>query len=370
MAAVSVLHILRSIREHGPISRTSLQQITGLSWGTITNATRSLLNRRLIREERVETTRAGRKPVHLTLNRDEHCMIGLELASDGMRCIGMTPAGETLSYEQGEGISGQDANQVLDRAVGMIRRAMADHPGRRILGIGAAVPGAMDEWRQEAGDANKPEQWRGVKVRGGLEARLGMAVQTERNTNCLALVERWFGDAGDARDMLCICVGESVEMGILLNGDIFRGSEGKAGEFGHMTLDPDGPECACGDRGCVEAYCAVPAVLKLAGAGRVEELNMRARGGNGDGRERAALAEMGGKLGVAVANAVDLFDPERVVIAGKMAAGWEFFSPGAVGGSGKACDKIAQAAGDGLAAGKSGGGDGCVCNDFAGGAGG
>ena len=124
-------------------------------------------------------------------------------------------------------------------------------------------------------------------------------------------------------------------MGILLGGDIFRGSQGKAGEFGHMTLDPEGPACDCGDRGCVENYCSLPAVLEAApGNATLEELITRARGnggGNGQSRERAVLETMGKRLGIAVANAVDLFDPELVVIAGKLAAAWEWFSPAMLG---------------------------------------
>jgi predicted NBD/HSP70 family sugar kinase len=330
MAAVSVLHILRSIRENGPISRTSLQQITGLSWGTITNATRSLLNRRLIREERVETAKAGRKPVHLSLNRDEHCIIGLELGIDAMRCIAMNPAGETLGFEQGAGIHGETPEIALDRMAAMARRALADNGGRKLMGTGISAPGAIDA-NNVLMSNTRLHGWAGVAIRAELEKRLGMEVQAECDTNCLALVERWFGEAAHSQDVLCICLGETVGMGILLGGIIFRGSQGKAGEFGHMTVDPEGPPCHCGDRGCVEVYCSLPAVLAGApGNATLEELIMRARGnggGHGESPERSALEAMGRKLGIAVANAVDLFDPELVVIAGKLAAAWEWFSP-------------------------------------------
>src|SRR5437764_9979688 len=102
MPVTSVLHILRTIKERTSISRTDLQQVTGLSWGTVTNTTRELLNRDLIREEGALSTKAGRKPVQLALNKQRHCLAGVEIAPDGVCCIAMNLAGDMLWYGEHE----------------------------------------------------------------------------------------------------------------------------------------------------------------------------------------------------------------------------------------------------------------------------
>jgi predicted NBD/HSP70 family sugar kinase len=123
---------------------------------------------------------------------------------------------------------------------------------------------------------------------------------------------------------------------MLCRGDIYRGSQEMAGEFGHMTLDPAGPECACGDNGCVEAYCSASALLSYARSvavgeeavskvHSVEELAALAALENQPARE--AFARMGGQLGIGVANLIDLFNPELVVLAGRSVAGKDYFLP-------------------------------------------
>src|SRR5947207_1278800 len=101
MPAASVLHILRTIKDRGSIARTDLQRFTGLSWGTITNTTRELLDRKLIVEEGAASTKAGRKPMRLALNRAGQFLVGVDISPDVVRCLTMNLAGETLGYEEG-----------------------------------------------------------------------------------------------------------------------------------------------------------------------------------------------------------------------------------------------------------------------------
>jgi predicted NBD/HSP70 family sugar kinase len=148
----------------------------------------------------------------------------------------------------------------------------------------------------------------------------------------LALAERWFGEAGHAENVLCIHLGEGVGMGILINGEIFRGSQQMAGEFGHITLDPAGPPCACGDRGCVESYCSATALVAyargLAGAPEVQSVQELLQ----MGRERhpvavATFERFGTYLGVGIANLIDLFNPDLVVLAGQVAPAEALYMP-------------------------------------------
>jgi len=340
MPVASVLHILRTIKDRGSIARTDLQRFSGLSWGTITNTTRELLDRKLIVEEGAASTRAGRKPMRLALNRAGQILIGVDISPDAVRCLTMNLAGETLGYEEGAGAAAEAPAQVLQGVAEMIKRALAlPAAGRGCLGVGVALPGSLDRTQGVLRFAPRLPGWKDVPVGECLRKRVNgpsCEILLERNTNCLAIAERWFGEAAQAQHVLCVHLGEGVGMAVLLHGDIFRGSQELAGEFGHTTLDPEGPLCACGDRGCVEAYCSTSALLSYArsvAAGddavskvrSIEELAALAGAKNSAALE--TFMRMGGKLGIGVANLIDLFNPELVVLAGRGTVAKDYFLP-------------------------------------------
>jgi predicted NBD/HSP70 family sugar kinase len=344
MASLSVLNILRTIKERGTISRTDLQHTTGLSWGTITNTTRDLLNRNLIREEGAQSTKAGRKPVRLAINPLSHSLIGIDLSPGVVRCQVSNLAGETLAYEEFRFELSDPPESVLERACQMAQR-MLELPiisSRQCLGIGVAVPGYLDAERGVLRFSTRLPRWQNVAVRQYLQERLSPAVRLERDPNCLALAERWFGGAGQADDVLCVNLGESVGMGILAGGEVFRGSQQMAGEFGHMTVDPNGAACACGDRGCVAAYASIPAVRefvrsqpenvspKLAAHlanGGASIFDIIAAAKDDDKASQAAFERLGRHLGIGIANLIDLLNPDLVVLAGPLTEAQEHFLP-------------------------------------------
>src|SRR4051812_40183214 len=146
MASLSVLNILRTIKERGTVSRTDLQHTTGLSWGTITNTTRDLLNRNLIREEGALSTKAGRKPVRLAINPSSHSLIGVDIDRKLAKCIILNLAGETLWYEAVEYSPEETPEAVLGKVADALARGMElpTISQRICLGVGIALPGAID----------------------------------------------------------------------------------------------------------------------------------------------------------------------------------------------------------------------------------
>src|ERR1043165_7391208 len=147
MPATSVLQVLRTIKDRASISRTDLQQLTGLSWGTITNCTRELLGRNFIREQGAQSPRAGRKPMRLVLNPLNHCIVGVDIAPDVVRCLMLNIAGETLYYEESRGASHGEPQAAIDDVSLLISKGLNLHQDRICLGIGVAVPGALDVTR-------------------------------------------------------------------------------------------------------------------------------------------------------------------------------------------------------------------------------
>lgn len=334
MSSINVLNILRTIKDRGSASRTDLQQVTGLSWGTITNTTRELLNRNLIREEGALSTRSGRKPVQLAINPTSHALVGVEIAPECLQCLVLNLAGEILWSAEQPGAAGQPPESVLERAAAMVADALRFPAvaARICMGIGLALPGALDVRRGLLKSAPRLPGWHDVPVRDFLHQRLHTVIRIEHDPNCLALAERWFGDAGNAENVLCIHLGEGVGMGILLNGEIFRGSQQMAGEFGHITLDPDGPPCACGDCGCVESYCSASALLAYArgipDAPAIDSLDALLHLAIQNHPVAIATFErFGAYLGIGIANLIDLFNPDLIVLAGQIANAAPLFLP-------------------------------------------
>ena len=344
MASLSVLQILRTIKERNTISRTELQQLTKLSWGTITNTTRDLLNRNLIREEGALKTKAGRKPVCLSINPSSHSLIGVDLAPHIIRCVALNLGGETLWQAQRQYDMSLKPEEVLDLIVELVQEALAQPvmTPRMCLGVGVAAPGAINIKAGVMHFAPQMPGWLNVPLRAYLQSRLGVNVLLEHDPKCLALAERWFGAAAAADDILCINLSNGIGMGILLDGEIYRGAQEMAGEFGHITVDPNGPPCACGDRGCLEALCSISAVVDAVRtqpqkqsdaiktifktrAPSVAELVTAAQ--QHDLAVCEAFQRMGYYLGIGVANLIDLFNPTLVVLCGPMAQASEFYLP-------------------------------------------
>jgi predicted NBD/HSP70 family sugar kinase len=222
---------------------------------------------------------------------------------------------------------------VLDDLAGLARAALdalaAD--GVRTAGAIVALPGLVDS---SSGCLLVAPNlaWTGVYVPDELRKRLGelpFPVRAENEANLGALAELWQGAGRELRDFLYVSGELGVGAGIIVGGELFRGARGFGGELGHVTVDPEGKRCACGNRGCVETLVALGALLDAAGiepGARVEVLAGRAEAG--DERALAALADAGRWLGVGVASAANLLNPRGVVVGGYFAPLARWLSPG------------------------------------------
>jgi predicted NBD/HSP70 family sugar kinase len=300
MPVPSVLTILRTIKDRGSISRTDLQQLTGLSWGTVTNTTRELLSRRLIREEGATATKAGRKPVRLAINRLSHAIFGLHLEPSCLRIVALNLVGDTLAMEEVPVDANASPAEVLSKAADVVKtmRGQEALVGRDALGIGVALPGRVDPHRGLLWSAPKLPLWKNVPVGPLLHAASGMPACVERTANCHALAERWFGAAGDAEHVLCLLLGDEVDLGILSDGRIFGGSANLAGNISHLPLVPQGPICPlCEGAGCLHILC--------------ENVFHSAAPTSGE-----ASAALGQAVHALLRQAIALLDPDAVFLAG------------------------------------------------------
>ena len=213
----------------------------------------------------------------------------------------------------------------------------------RFLGAGIGVPGIIDV---EAGmmrkSANLPG-WSDYPVRDEIESRLGARVFLDNDANVAALGEKWLGAARDADDMAMITLGTGIGGAIILNGKIFYGMSGMAGEFGHVTIEPNGVPCGCGNRGCAERYASATAVVRMAreaiASGDAPELAQAANSDpdfsaksvydlamKGDAATQRIFTRFGEALGILLADLVNVLDLDMFVIGGGVVSAWDAFA--------------------------------------------
>ena len=214
----------------------------------------------------------------------------------------------------------------------------------KLRGIGIGVPGIIDMRTGMLRESPNLPGWAEYPVRSEIESRLGTRVVLENDANAAALGEKWLGAARDVNDMAMITMGTGVGGGIVLGGRIWHGMTGMAGEVGHMTVEPEGFPCKCGNRGCLEQYASATAVVRMAreaiATGLAPGLS-RAASSNpeftakavynlavqGDVQAKKIFRRVGRSLGIALAGLVNALNLQMYVIGGGVSSAWEAFSP-------------------------------------------
>jgi glucokinase len=212
-----------------------------------------------------------------------------------------------------------------------------------LQGIGIGVPGIIDMRTGMLRESPNLPGWADYPVRSEIERRLGTRVILENDANAAALGEKWLGAARDVNDMAMLTLGTGVGGGLVLGGRIWHGMTGMAGEFGHMTVDPEGAPCKCGNRGCVEQYASATAVVRMAreaidsgaqGLARVASSNAEFSAKavynlaiQGDEDARKIFRRVGRALGIVIAGLVNAFNLPMYVIGGGASSAWEAFAP-------------------------------------------
>lgn len=206
---------------------------------------------------------------------------------------------------------------VVERLIEVGREVIASLPtdAPDVVGIGVGLPGLFDAMRGTARLLpNLPGEWDDLPVREPIAVALGRPVTLINDARAFTLAEGTLGAAAGCRTIVCMTLGTGVGGGVMIDGEVRLGAFGTAGEIGHQTVVPDGPRCGCGNRGCVEPLTQAAVLAERAGRATAEEVYAGAA--DGDERCRAAIDEVAGYLGIAIANAYHLLGPDRVVIGG------------------------------------------------------
>lgn len=330
---MSVLNILK---RQGSVSRQELAAITGLTGPAITGIVKELLHMGFVLETGLGQSQGGRKPMQLEINPAAGYVFGAEVTrhevSMGMANLTADPV---LLQRRAVDMSAPRAG--VDNFARMIASAarMVERKGK-MLALGVAFPGLIDTAGTVRRSVNLGPEWDGYPIRDALEERLGVNVFIENNSNAAALAERWFGDCADSRDLVYINWGEGISAGILSDDRILQGHRGYAGEIGHIIIQEGGALCNCGNRGCLETICGIPALERKV-AGELpfipadDPVRLRAAAGRVSIEDVTDCAAIEGSycadlmrqvaryIGYAVADIVNILNPQAVFLGGRMA---------------------------------------------------
>jgi N-acetylglucosamine repressor len=333
------LAILRLIHSGSNYSRLDLARKTGLSPALITIIVRNLIAMRLVNEAPAVSSLVGRKPIPLEFRADAGYLIGVDIGSFYSHVVIADMKGRVVHGEQIETGIPEGRVRVLQRVFDSVRQTIAasNVTHEAILGMGIAHSGVIDTEKGLVLSFPRPgqmAQWKNVPLQAIFEEEFHLPCLLEDSVRTMATAERHFGLGREVDDFLFVEAGMGIGAAIFIDGKLYRGGGGKAGEFGHITVDENGPLCSCGNNGCLESVASCAAIIQ---AGRLaiergvdSKIRDLARGdlsrisieviaqaaAENDSLAFRVLQEAGTHIGQGLADLVNLLNPRLIIFGG------------------------------------------------------
>jgi glucokinase-like ROK family protein len=338
--------VLERLWFDSPLSRADLATATGLNKTTISNLVDELNEAGYVREIGLDVSAIGRPGVLLELDPDAGWIVGAEIGVDHLKVVLTNLRAGVIWREEAEADNAGELDSVLDCLVGLLDRAIehAHLAERPVLGIGIAIPGLVDMTQGRL--IYEPNMgWHDVPLAHLLADRVQLPLFIENDANAAALAERYYGVARGVDNFIYIVANIGLGTGLVIDGHLFRGACGYAGEAGHTTVDPDGPPCRCGNRGCWERMASARAlterIQEAIQAGETSTLTNGKDQTSGqislpmildaataeDAVALRALHETGTYLGIGIANLVNSFNPGLIAFGGSLSRAGEYLLP-------------------------------------------
>lgn len=318
---INKMIVLNTIYKKCSISRADIAKVTGLNKSTVSSLVDELLMEELVLETGIGESQGGRKPVNLSINKEVGHIIGIDLGVNYVLIVVTNFAGDIIwekrvDLQDGQKSSVQHIADLIEEAVAHVPQSV-----RGIIGIGVGVPGIVN-YEQGVILSAPNLGWENIALRETLQERFGIPIFIDNEANAGAIGEKWFGAGKQVDNLLYVSAGTGVGAGIIINNELYRGSRGLAGEIGHMTLALDGIPCSCGNTGCWEEYSSEKALFRFMrehiGKDKLSIFDVVERAVNGDELARAAFRYVGKYLGVGVANLINAFNPQLVIIGNSL----------------------------------------------------
>ncbi|MFF8429640.1 ROK family protein [Streptomyces sp. NPDC016566] len=317
----NLARVMHAVSAQGPLSRAAVASHIGLTRAAVSTLVDELIRWGLLEELGPERPgRVGRPGSALAVSGHGPAGIGAEIGVDHLAVCAVDLRGAVRARAVRHGANrGRAPGPVAEELTALVRRVVAETERKGLwpAGLAVAVPGLVARDGRTVVRAPNLE-WNDTDLGPLLPGDLPVTVDNEANFGALA--ELWLG-AGAPRDFLHVSAEIGIGAAVVVDGQLLRGTRGFAGELGHVPVRPDGPACPCGGRGCLEQYAGEEAVLRAAGLEPKQDLVglLAGRAEEGDETVRRALRDAGTALGIALTGAVNLLDPETVVLGGALA---------------------------------------------------
>ncbi len=331
--------VLQAVRTLQPTYRAEVSRRTNLNPATVTGIVNDLLQMRLLKEVSGETKApgpsGGRPPMLLELNSAARRILAIDLEPNILRVALVGLNLNIVDYREKVVNRWSQPATVIKQIVQLAEDILGNDNKRRIYGIGLSLPGLIDrDLGILIGSTNMP-RWRNVPIRDMLAKKLGQTPKVERTVHLAALHEDWTDTTGELNTKLVLALRTGIGMSLISRGELYLGAGGFEGEVGHTVVDLNGPQCECGNRGCLETFVSTDAInqkVKLAIENgkcqavsealadgeilRPELIYGLARDGNEDCAE--IVREVGYYVGLAAANLVNLLAPDKLILCGSI----------------------------------------------------
>ncbi|MFE2883863.1 ROK family transcriptional regulator [Streptomyces graminifolii] len=328
----AVSQVFTTVLSHGPLTRLEVARRTGLSAAAVTKAVRPLMEAGYLTEgaDQDAPPALGRPANLVRVDGGRALFIGVKVTGDEIIAV-LADLCCRLRVARHVPLTDHDPKAVLASIADLAQelRIEADELGIRVLGLGLAVSGDVD--RGEGVVRYSPFlDWRDVPLAELAAMTTGLPVTVDNDVRALTVAEQWFGAGAGLTDFAVVTVGAGIGCGLVVHGQVVAGAHGVAGEIGHVVVDPAGPLCHCGNRGCVEAIAGDAAILtrvrEVTGVQVADTAEALALAHRGDAGAREVYARAGEAIGRGIATVVNLFGPERVIISGEGLAAYDLFA--------------------------------------------
>ncbi|WP_345657097.1 ROK family transcriptional regulator [Streptomyces siamensis] len=325
--------IFTTVLSHGPLTRSEIAGRTRLSAAAVTKAVKPLIEAGYLVEDVDEDARQpslGRPANPVRVDGGRALFIGVKVTGDELIAV-LTDLCCRIRVARHLPLRSRDPKAVLASTAALVQEllAEADGFGVRVQGLGIAVSGDVD---RTAGVVRYSPflDWRDVPLAELAGMTTGLPVTVDNDVRALTVAEQWFGAGVGLSDFALVTVGAGIGCGLVVHGRVVSGAHGVAGEIGHVAIDPAGPLCHCGNRGCVEAIAADSAIVaQVREATGVDVADAAAAldlAHTGDPGAREVYARAGEAIGRALATVANLLGPERVIISGEGLAAYDLFA--------------------------------------------
>jgi len=347
---INLSMVLRLIHRQSPISRAQVAQITGLNKSTVSSLVDDLIARNLVHETGINSAGAGRPATMLELNPQAGLIIGVELGVDFVSVAITDFLGNIVWRRREDADPTEGQEKMIDQTLRIVTEALSVNrkKGTRFLGLGLATPGTVD--LNEGVLIFAPNlRWHNVPFRKIFSKHTKLKVYVENDANAATLAENLFGNAKHCDNFIFVFAGVGIGGGLFLNGKLYRGRNGYAGEIGHSPITAGSSQtiCHCGNRGCWETYInqysiiqRIQARLEVKRSSIIPKLMAEKKSSltipliklaadAGDAEAIDSFSEAGRALGQGFSGLINIFNPEKIILGGPMIVAGDYLLPAA-----------------------------------------